>query len=172
MAIRPVVEFFPIQRCRSTHGANFEIFGVGSKNDKHPYLDGLRDELERHHGVYIFFDSRGQAIYAGKARKQRLWKEIKNAFNRQRGDVQTIKRVKHPSRKQPYKTTAEKARQIVDHAVPLHELAAYISAYRVVDGMVNSVEAMLVRSFANDLLNVRMEQFVQRSPRKPKPRKK
>jgi hypothetical protein len=70
-----------------------------------------------------------------------------------------IKRVRHPKRNQAYKTTDEKSRQIVERAVPLHELASYFSAYRVVDGMINEVEAMLVRSFANDLLNTLMERF-------------
>jgi len=75
--------------------------------------------------------------------------------------VQKIKRVTHPQRNQEYRTGKEKARQIVDHVVPLHELAAYFSAHEVTDGMINEVEAMLVRSFANDLLNKRMERFRQ-----------
>ncbi|CAB3935441.1 hypothetical protein LMG6000_04328 [Achromobacter insolitus] len=155
-AIRPVVEFFKLEKVSSRHGAKFEIF---DPSPSHPYLHGLFQELQSHHGVYVFFDSRGHAIYAGKARKQKLWREINLAFNRDRKDVQTVKRVNHPSRRQPYKTNDEKQRQIYSRAVPLHEMAAYISAYRVVDEMVDGVEAMLVRSFANDLLNVRMERF-------------
>jgi hypothetical protein len=116
--------------------------------------------------VYLFFDSRGQAIYAGRARKQTLWKEVNLAFNRARGEVQKIKRVIHPKRSQEYKTSDEKARQIVGQAVSLHELAHYLSAYAVRDGLIDKVEAMLVRSFANDLLNIRMENFVKRH--KPK----
>jgi hypothetical protein len=38
-------------------------------------------------------------------------------------------------------------------------LATYFSAYQIVDGMVNKLEALLVRSFANNLLNKRMETF-------------
>jgi hypothetical protein len=155
-AIRPVVEFFKLEKVPSKQGAKFEIFDA---SPSHPYLRGLFEELRAHHGVYVFFDSRGHAIYAGKARKQKLWKEINLAFNRDRKAVQAVKRVNHPSRKQPYKTNDEKQRQIYLRAVPLHEMAAYISAYSVVDEMVDSVEAMLVRSFANDLLNVRMEKF-------------
>jgi hypothetical protein len=107
----------------------------------------------------VFFDSSGRAIYAGKARKQKLWKELNLAFNRRRNDLQTIKRVKHPSTNSLYKTSDEKSRQIREISVPLHELAAYVSAYAVEDGMISVVEAMLVRSFANDLLNKRMERF-------------
>jgi hypothetical protein len=75
--------------------------------------------------------------------------------------VQKIKRVKHPLRNQAYTNSQEKARQITDHVVPLYELASYFSAYEVTDGMVDEVEAMLVRGFANDLLNARMERFGQ-----------
>ncbi len=95
------------------------------------------------------------------ARKQSLWDEMNLAFNRERGELQKIKRVRHPLRNQPYKTSNEKARQISDYVVPLHELSAYFSAYEVTDKMINEVEAMLVRSFANDLLNKRMEKFGQ-----------
>lgn len=160
-AIRPLVEFFHIDKCKTTRkGSNCELFTIKTdKGEKHPYFEGLQGQLKNHHGVYIFFDSRGHAIYTGKARQLTLWKEMTNAFNRKRGDVQKIKRVDHPTRKQPYRTSDEKARQITEHVVPLHELATYFSAYEVADGMINEVEAMLVRSFANDLLNKKMEKF-------------
>lgn len=161
-AIRPIVEFFPIGRSLSKQKASYEVFGnEGIDGKRHPYLLGLRGELESHYGVYVFFDSRGRAIYTGKARRQSLWKEMKAAFNRERGEVQKIKRVSHPTRKVAYRTSDEKARQIRDHIVPLHELAAYFSAYEVADNMIGELEAMLVRSFANDLLNMRMERFGQ-----------
>jgi hypothetical protein len=126
-------------------------------------LVGLRDELESSNGVYVFFDSRGQALYVGKARKQSLWSEMTNAFNRTRGDLQTIRRVKHPERRQRYRTSDEKARQPVPVSVPLHELAHYFSAYRVSPTLVGDIEALLVRSFANNLLNKNMEKFVRQT---------
>jgi len=158
-AIRPIVEFFPIFKTKSTRSDRYELFSATVDGRAHPYRKGLRTELENNHGIYIFFDSRGQAIYAGKARKQTIWHEMKLAFNRKRGDLQTIRRVRQPTRKQPYSTSDDKARQIRDFIVPLHDLAAYFSAYQVADGMVNELEAMLVRSFPNDLLNKRMERF-------------
>lgn len=158
-AIRPIVEFFPINKTKSTRSDRYELFSVSVDGRVHPYRKGLRTELENNHGIYMFFDSRGQAIYAGKAKKQTIWHEMKLAFNRERGDVQTIKRVKQPTRKQQYRTSDERVRQIRDFIVPLHDLAAYFSAYEVADGMVNELEAMLVRSFPNDLLNKRMERF-------------
>lgn len=159
-AIRPLVEFFPIAKSPRRKNGHHDIFtDSDGKQEKHPYRDGLKTELKSHHGVYLFFDSRGQVIYAGKARKLFLWTEINNAFNRTRGQVQTIKRVKHPTRRVGYKSSDEKARQIRDTLVPIHELAHYFSAYVVDDKMINDLEALLVRSFANDLLNIRMERF-------------
>ncbi len=158
-AIRPVVEFFPIDRSNSPQEVTYEVFSPDDNGQPHPYRFGLKQELVKFHGVYVFFDSRGQAIYAGKARRQSLWKEINLAFNRDRGQVQSIRRVGHPTIKKAYRTTDEKHRPIVDQVVPLHELATYFSAYRVADAMINDLESLLVRSFANDLLNIRMEKF-------------
>ena len=169
-SIQPVVEFFPLEK-KAKNSDKFEIFdSYAGSNELHPYLSGLKAELDKHHGVYVFFDSSGRAIYVGKARKQKLWKEINLVFNRNRSELQTIKRVKHPSTKSKYKTSDEKSRQIVGVSVPLHELAAYVSAYAVSDGLIPVVEAMLVRSFANDLLNKRMERFYtpKKKTRKPK----
>jgi len=36
---------------------------------------------------------------------------------------------------------------------------SYMSAYHVPDGLIGKFEALIVRSFANDLLNVKMENF-------------
>lgn len=152
-SVKTIVEYFPINKVQSRSGVKFELFDCSSS---HLYLDGLRAELGRHHGIYVFYDSRGHAIYVGKAREQKLWKEMNLAFNRIR-DVQKIMRVRHPERNQVFKTSDEKKRGIKHATVRLYDIASYFSAYQVADGMVNSVEAMLVRSFANDVLNVRME---------------
>jgi len=158
-AIRPIVEFLKLTPSDSRSGAKTEIFSVrGDDGKEHPYLCGLRGELESHHGIYIFHDSRGRALYVGKARQTNLWQEIKNAYNRDRS-VQKILRVKHPERRQQFRTSDEKRRQIQPQTVPLHDLAAYLSAYRVSDELIGELESLLVRSFANDLLNVRMENF-------------
>jgi hypothetical protein len=161
-AIRPLVEFFRIVRTPSKQGARW-VLSAADGNDR--YFEGLRRELDSSRGVYIFFDSRGQAIYTGKARKQSLWKEMNLAYNRERGEIQKIKRVKHPRRNQTYRNSDAKSRQIADYVVPLYELATYFSAYKVADGMIAELEAMLVRSFANDLLNKRMERFRQQRTR-------
>jgi len=162
-AIRPVVEFFPIRKCASARKAKFELFTVkDEQGGLHPYWTGLKGELNRTYGVYVFFDSRGHAIYAGKAKSQTLWREMIAAFNRERESVQKIKRVRHPENRVSYRTAEEKSRQIVEHSVLLHEIASYFSAYYVDAAMINDLESLLVRSFANDLLNIRMERFTRR----------
>jgi len=166
-ALRPVVEFFPIEASPSNN-----VFNVKDGNKDHPYRKGLKAELDETNGVYVFFDSRGQAIYVGKAKKQDLWREMNLAFKRERGALQKIKRVKHPNRHKPYRTSSEKARQIGDYAVPLSDLARYFSAYSVTETMIDDLEAVLVRSFANDLLNKRMERFTAHRNKATKPRKK
>lgn len=158
-AIRPIVEFFPLAPASSRDGARTEIFRVREVGGKdHPYLLGLKDELMAHPGVYIFYDSRGRALYAGKARQRKLWQEINNAYNRDRS-VQRIRRVEHPERRKKFRRSDVKQRQIKLRTVLLHDLAVYFSAYKVVDGLIDKLEALLIRGFANDLLNVRMENF-------------
>jgi hypothetical protein len=98
-AINPIVEFFYIAAVASKRGAKWKLFSVsevGGKAGKHPYLAGLQKRLNSTHGIYVFHDSRGRAIYVGKAHGQTLWKEMNLAFNRRR-EVQSIKRVDHPS---------------------------------------------------------------------------
>lgn len=158
-AIRPIVEFFKLDPVELRDGARIEIFGVRENNaTEHPYLRGLHDELDAYHGIYIFHDSRGCALYVGKTRQQSLWREINNAYNRDRS-VQKIRRVDHPERRQEFRTSDEKRRQIRLRTVPLHDLAAYLSAYHVAEGLMAELELLLIRGFANDLLNVRMENF-------------
>ena len=71
--------------------------------------------------------------------------------------MQKIALVQHPERNQELKPGYEKLRQPKDTLLELSDLAAYFSAYYVDDGMINDLEALMVRGFANDLLNVRME---------------
>jgi len=159
-AVRPLVEFFHVYADESRRGAGYSLFESRDENGvHHPHLLGLKEELDSKNGVYLFFDSRGQAIYAGKAKEQSLWKEMNNALNRKRDDVQRIKRVQHPERRQAYRSSEEQSRQIKDQPVPLWDIATYFSAYEVTKEMINDVEALLVRSFANNLLNKRMERF-------------
>jgi hypothetical protein len=157
-AIRPIVEFFQIRPVSVGDGDQYRIFGTGTKADPHPYLAGLKAELEKHRGVYLFYDSRGRALYAGKTRAQFLWQEMNLAYNRDR-DLQNILRVQHPERRQDFRTSDEMRRQIRKVNVRLHELAEYVSAYQVADEMIGDIESLLIRAFPNDLLNKKIENF-------------
>lgn len=154
--LRPIVEFFPIDAVESTGGMKYELFPSGK--DDNPLHVQLRGVLRKAIGIYIFYDTRGRAIYAGKAKEQSLWDEMKSAFNRER-DTQSVYRVKHPTRRQAFKPSYEKPRQPKSTQLLLSDLAAYVSVYEVEKVMINHLEALLVRGFANDLLNVRMEKF-------------
>ncbi|TMN19671.1 hypothetical protein [Pseudoxanthomonas sp. X-1] len=155
----PVAEFFPIEQY-VTAGGKRQLFSTGDKSGEvHPYLSGLRQKLESTHGIYVFHDSRGRSIYAGKAHKLSLWTEMNNAFNRNRKEVQSIKRVSHPTNRVKYRGHEEKTRQIVRQQVPLYGIAAYFSAFEVPGILIGKFEALIVRAFANDLLNVRMEKI-------------
>jgi transcriptional regulator with XRE-family HTH domain len=154
--IQPIVEFYRIDKCLTKREASWQVFDTGS--DASQYAHGLKKELEDCGGIYIFYDSRGRALYVGKAKDQSLWREMNLAFNRRR-EVQKIALVQHPERNQEFKPGYEKLRQPKDTLLELSDLAAYFSAYYVDDGMINDLEALMVRGFANDLLNVRMETF-------------
>lgn len=159
-SIVPVVEFLELSCCQTPQKKSWQIFGTKADDGgDHPYWTGLRTELDSCHGVYIFHDSRGRAIYAGKAQTQSLWVEANKAFNRDRKEVQSIKRVAHPSTRKAFRTSAEMERKISRQNVPLLEIACYLSAYSAPAELIGKLEALLVRSFANDLLNVRMESF-------------
>ena len=152
--IQPVVEFYAIRKHKKSGGASWQV--LDGKDTL--YAQGLHAALKESHGIYIFYDSRGHSIYVGKAREQSLWQEMNLAFNRKR-EVQQVKLVDHPVRNQEFKSGHEKLRQPKGTQLELCDMAAYFSAYRVDDGMIEDLEALLVRGFANDLLNVKMETF-------------
>lgn len=154
--IQPIVELYPIDKCESRRQASWVLFNGGTTANL--YAQGLRSALNESYGIYIFYDSRGQALYVGKAREQSLWKEMNLAFNRQRA-LQKIALVRHPERNQEFKPGYEKLRQPKDTQLELWGLARYFSAYHVDRGMIDDLEALMVRGFANTLLNARMETF-------------
>ncbi len=133
------------------------FFQPAGKHDK-PQHKGLREALDAAHGVYIFYDTRGKALYAGKAKRQSLWQEMTNVFNRNR-ETQTIFRVKHPERRKKFVPAHDLLRRPVPTKLQLNRLAAYFSAYMIAPELIDDLEALIIRAFANDLLNTRMERF-------------
>ena len=117
--------------------------------------DKIEDLLKKEFGgIYIFYDSLGKAIYAGKTekkdrksgekRKNSLWDEMKSAYNRNRS-AQSIVKFNYSNKR------------LSKQKYYLYETACYVSAYRVDELAIRDFEALIIRSFPNDLTNVRME---------------
>ena len=157
-AIRPIVEFFPIDATPvGREETTMSVFPANKQAGKH--YTGLYDALlSAKSGLYIFYDSRGRALYAGQTKKQNIWKEMNLAFNRNRS-AQVMTLVRHPERDVAFKSADLKVRQPTDTNLKLYDLASYFSAYEVIPEMVDDLEALLVRAFPNDLLNLKMEKF-------------
>lgn len=157
-SIKPIVEYYPIEVTESQQGTHWELFDSDVSRNKRQ--EDIKGYLRGCCGVYVFYDSRGEALYIGKAKEQSLWGEMKNAFNRDR-QTQKIKLVAHPYTGTGFKPAFESPRKIGKTNLQLADMASYFSAYEVERDMVNNVEALLVRVFANNILNVRMERFVE-----------
>lgn len=157
-AIKPIVEFFPINAVPAGRlEKRLEVIPTKQSASKH--LKGLHAALlDAKAGLYIFYDTRGRALYAGQTKSQNIWKEMNAAFNRDRS-AQVMTLVRHPENAVEFKPAHEKVRQPTDRTLKLHDLAAYFSAYEVIPEMVDDLEALLVRAFPNDLLNFKMEKF-------------
>jgi hypothetical protein len=153
--IAPIVELFPISKVPG--GKSYVVFGTTTSPGA-KYRTSLKDALEKAQGIYIFHDSRGRALYVGQTTDQNIWKEMNLAFNRHRA-VQEVFVVQHPTRNVTFQPAAEKLRQPITKTLKLHQLAAFFSAYDIDPGMIDDLEALLVRTFPNDLLNVKMERF-------------
>lgn len=148
---RPIIELFPISP--TTVGKKAKVFNTDNGNKQRT---GLKEELSKSYGIYIFFDSRGRALYVGKAEDQTIWVEMNDAFNRHRNS-QTVSLVKHPTNNMGYLAAHEKLRQPVDVHKTLLDIAAYFSAYEVEKSVINDFEALFIRAFPNDLLNFKIE---------------
>ena len=157
-AIRAIVEFFPIDQIAvGKEGKQLAVFPTSTNCGQH--YRGLHKELiDAKSGIYIFYDTRGRALYTGQTKKQNIWREMNLAFNRDRS-AQVMTLVRHPERDVEFKPAHIKIRQPVDRTLKLHDLAAYFSAYKVIPEMVDDLEALLIRAFPNDLLNFKMEKL-------------
>lgn len=160
--ITPIAEYFPIEKVESRQGKNYEIFSTNNESSRQnqkvrKYLEDAKT------GIYAFYDSRGRAIYVGQTggqiRRQTntLWSEMKIAFNRKPNEIQKLYRIDH----RPNARAQEKKLGL--KPVQLHELAKYFSAYKINEdihpNMIHNIEALLIRAFASDLVNKRMEDF-------------
>ncbi len=73
-SIRPIVEFYRINKALTRREAAWQVFDSGPNATT--YAQGLKDALASAHGIYVFYDTRGRSLYVGKAREQPIWKEM------------------------------------------------------------------------------------------------
>lgn len=151
--IKSIIEYFPIEKVESKHGKNYEISPPDGDKNK---WDTLLKELQNaNSGIYIFYDSSGRAIYVGKTAGTTisLWARMKMSFNHDQQKSRKLYCIDHGPKA---KTQAQK---LGPKPVQLHELAKYFSAYQVDPEMVHNIEALLIRAFADNLMNKKMETF-------------
>ncbi|BAH76487.1 hypothetical protein [Solidesulfovibrio magneticus] len=141
--IKSIIEFHPIN-CVGDSNLRFL-----NKND--PQNNVIIQELEKHKGVYTFYDSYGKLIYVGKTKQQVLYKEMTTAFNKESKHL-FMWCVDHHCNQA---LTTNK--QIRKKYVYLHDIAKYFSAYRVETKLIDVVEALLIRVSANNNINIKME---------------
>jgi hypothetical protein len=150
-AIRPIVEFFPIDgEYRLQKKGRLIPFDANSDSGK-----TLRDSLDKAKGIYSFYNSEGEIIYFGKTEKQTLYSELINAFNRKLSNHR-VYRVRHPWGK--YKTNKKgDLRKIKKEEIILSDSASYFSAYDISPSLIGSLEAIVIRLAPNDLINIKIE---------------
>ena len=153
-AIVPIVEFYPINYVESKQGANWEILPTDKK--KNPRESKLKDVLRASQGIYVFYNSEGKVLYVGKTENRNIWSEMKTRYNSKSFEQHLVN---HPSTGSEFSPAKQKGNKIVKTKRHLHWLASYFSAYRVHPNLINDTEALLIRAFANDLGNSRMESF-------------
>lgn len=150
-SIQVITEYYPITLTPLRANPDFiDVKGDRNHNE-------LKKELVNSHGVYVFYDSSGKAIYVGKAVKQNLYHEMRSAFNRPRNDTKdtmVIIRSQHTVNKMKNVSFDKDVKRI---RVNISDISAYFSAYNVDKDLINIVEAMMIRAFANNLTNSKIE---------------
>lgn len=154
--INTIVEYFPIKKVESKGRKNYEISSPNVDNDMKQKWDDFREKLENtKSGIYIFYDSSGRAIYVGKtSAKSSLWARMKSSFNHGPQKSRRLYRIDHSPNAKPLD------QKLGSKPVQLHELARYFSAYEVDKHFTHSIEALLIRAFADNLMNKKMENFL------------
>lgn len=100
--------------------------------------DALKELLEKKLGIYLFYNSQGKNIYIGKTEKD-LYAEITQQLGRTIEIYgENLKRTK----------------------VQQGEITSFITAYEIrPKSLIKDIEALLIRSYANDNTNLKMENF-------------
>ena len=123
--VKPLLEFQAIQPIRSGKEWRF--------SDDQDTIDRIKKVTDRKHGLYLFYDSSGHAIYLGKTESS-LYGEAK----------QRLKATPNRGTYIPIKTIKPQ----------MGAVARYLSAYEVTNvAAVKNLESFMLRAFANDLRN-------------------
>lgn len=158
--ILPIVEMYPVTATLSKQETKRELLPTNKSDARNR---AIRQHLEAAVGIYALFDSLGCPIYVGKTEKQNLWKEMTNAFNRERSNHQTFI-VPHPTSGASFSPAWKSPRQPVKRIAYLYNTASFFSAYKVEPALIPKLEALLVRIFCNTLSNKKMEKFQRAQP--------
>jgi hypothetical protein len=146
-AVRPVVEFFPIEI--STVRKIVGIYHLTL------LVTEVKERLRASKGLYAFYNSQAEIIYFGKAQWRCLFDEMIQAFNRELPHDQ-IYGVRHPWGR--YRSTrTDELRRIKKEKVTLADTASYCLAYSIADQLIGGLEAIFIRIAPNDIINVKIE---------------
>ena len=121
------------------------------QNHRNSHLTSIR-------GIYLFYNSQGEVIYVGKAKRQDVWFEMKSAYNRTR-DSQKIYKVKYPKTGTRIEAAYHSERQIIKQPIQLHELASFFSVYEIESSLIDHLEAAIIRMIPNDCVNIKIEKI-------------
>lgn len=128
--INPVLEF---KKIKPTKFSSKYIL-LPTEHNK----DALKEVLEKKVGIYLFYNSQGKNIYIGKTEKD-LYIEI----------TQQLGRV--------IKIYAESLKPT---NVQQGDITSFISVYEIKPkALIKDLEALLIRAYANDNTNIKMENF-------------
>lgn len=123
--IRPILEFTPIAPVRAGKQWNFSASTA--------QIARIKKVTKKIHGIYVFYDSSGKAVYLGKT-ENCLYTESK-----QRLKAQPFVPIYVPA-KPRYGEVAERA--------------CFVSYYQVaITSAVKNIESFMLRAFTNDLQN-------------------
>lgn len=145
-AIKTIIEYIPI---RPVHKSGQKSVTIQAA-DGYGHLR-IRGKIENKNGIYIFYNSSCCPVYVGKAKHTKLWAESNSAYCRvYKGQFYGVN----------YSTEYQKQREtysLSKRDVNLYDIVSYYSAYEVNEHLIDKVEALLIRSFINDLSNVKVE---------------
>ena len=132
LRISPIMELRSIQPHRRR-----VTWSLSAKKDERA---ALKSKLEGRKVLYALYDSRGSALYVGQTQKS-LYSEVEQRLSaKMRSKLLTA--------------------GLSKHQLHVGDVARFLSAYEVLGSKaINDLEALLIRTMANDLQNLHIEHF-------------